>query len=68
MLVEYDGKTLVPSCLSDIATGTAVAVGDFDGDGIEDIAVSQSDGLAVYYANAEPPGPHYPATADGGAQ
>ena len=32
--------------------GSAVAVGDFNGDGIQDIVVSQGQGLIVYYGDA----------------
>ena len=45
-----------PVCLSQMTGGVAVAVGDFDGDQIVDVAVSQADTLDVYYGDAVPAG------------
>lgn len=55
-LVRDDGKELTAVCLKGIAGGGAVAVGDFDGDGIEDIAISEPAGLTIYYGKSVAPG------------
>ena len=43
----------------------AVAVGDFDGDAIDDLVVSQGDGLAVYYGQSYRPGGIKPSATGG---
>ncbi len=65
VLVQWVDGQLSPSCLSGLDTGTAVAIADFDGDGIEDIMVSQSSGLNVYYGDSYAAGSS--PTVDGGA-
>jgi hypothetical protein len=54
--VDYGNGAFTPTCLPTIKGGSAVAVGDFDGDGIEDIMVSQAEGLVVFYKNTDSPG------------
>src|SRR5262249_23229987 len=72
-LVHWDGAKPVPSCLRGVSGGFCVATGDFDGDGIGDIVVSEKSGLNVYYGASVPPGGSTGATSqalasDGGAQ
>lgn len=55
-LVRDDGAALTAECLDGIDGGGAVAVGDFDGDGIEDIAISEPAGLTIYYGDSVAPG------------
>ncbi len=68
VLVEYASGALTSKCLTIAGTqpgmqgmqgvlgGSAVGVGDFDGDAIPDIVVSQGDGLVVYYGLSYKPG------------
>jgi hypothetical protein len=56
-LTYANGSFSSPTCLytstgEAMAPGLAVTTGDFDGDGIEDIAVSQEGGITVYYGDA----------------
>jgi hypothetical protein len=71
-MIHWDGTKLVPSCLHGVSGGFSVATGDFDGDGIGDIVVSEKSGLNVYYGASVPPGGVTGATTqalagDGGA-
>lgn len=54
-LVSFDGASLVAACAG-VDGGDAVTTGDFDGDGIEDILVSQQTGLTVFYGDARAAG------------
>jgi hypothetical protein len=55
--VELSGTSLVATCLGSMGSGgNAVATGDFDGDGIDDIAISSPGGISVFYGNAYCPG------------
>ncbi len=46
----------LPAGMKAITGGSAVGVGDFNGDGIQDFIVSEQGGLVVYYGDAQPPG------------
>jgi hypothetical protein len=35
--------------------GDAIAIGDFDGDGLDDIAIANPSGISVFKANAKHP-------------
>ncbi|APR77709.1 Hypothetical protein A7982_03056 [Minicystis rosea] len=54
--IAYRNSELEASCRLDLAGGYAIATADFDGDGIEDVIISESNGLDVYYGNSVPAG------------
>jgi hypothetical protein len=64
-MVRWDAakKTLVSTCASGLAGGIAVATGDFNGDRILDVVVSEANALEVFYGDAVPVG-----GVDGGAK
>jgi hypothetical protein len=55
-LVGYDGSKLTALCLPFSLPASALAAGDFDGDGIEDIMASEKGSLVVFYGDAHLPG------------
>jgi hypothetical protein len=69
VLVTYDPSLSSPGklslkCLGEsqdqgsyaLIGGAAIATGDYDGDGVDDIAVSDETGITVYYGNSYAPG------------
>ena len=54
--IAYQNGALVPSCRRDLAGGYAIVAADVDGDGIEDIVISERNGLDVYYGDSVPAG------------
>jgi hypothetical protein len=66
VFLQYDDSStpanLIVECYYDTTTnqslmgGIAVASGDFDGDGLDDLAVSDGNAIDVYYGAAFPPG------------
>jgi hypothetical protein len=49
-----------------LAGGYAIGTGDFDGDGVDDIAVSDDTGITLYYGNSYDPGEMPQASGAGG--